>query len=144
MSANGSRLRKPSREGPSIAILHNDDEPDPPSNPKALQKFLRAADALGMRAEIIGRGDIDRLSEFEALFIRDTTGVDHYTYQFSRRAVGDRLGGRRRSGIDPQVHNKVYLNELLDDGITCRLPKTLTVHRATSIRSFRCSACRAS
>jgi hypothetical protein len=66
-------------EGPAIAILHTPSEPLPPSNPAALGKFVRAAQALGMRAEIIDRHAIGRLPQFDALFIRDTTYLEHYT-----------------------------------------------------------------
>jgi glutathione synthase/RimK-type ligase-like ATP-grasp enzyme len=81
-----------------------------------------------MRAEIIGRDAIDRLEEFDALFIRDTTYLEHYTYRFAQRAQA-----RGMVVIDDpesilQCNNKVYLNELLGrHGIP--VPKTLMVHR---------------
>src|SRR5690349_10207194 len=53
----------------SVAILYDRDEPQPPSNPEAIAKLCAAARALGMRAEVIGRDDIDRLSDFDGLFI---------------------------------------------------------------------------
>src|SRR5262249_47839261 len=112
-AANGARTRKPSGPGPSIAILYDDDEPDPPSNAAALQKFIGAAEALGMRAEIIGRDDIDRLPQFDGLFIRDTTNVDHYTYQFSRRAAAEGLVVVDDPESILKCMNKVYLTELL-------------------------------
>ena len=86
-----SRAVEPPPESPAIAILFDADEPEPPSNATALEKFTDAARVLGMRPSFIGRDDIDRLDAFDALFIRDTTNVNHYTYQFARRAAAGGL-----------------------------------------------------
>jgi glutathione synthase/RimK-type ligase-like ATP-grasp enzyme len=122
------RPRGASTHRPAIAILHTPGEPLPPSNPAALEKLLRAAPDLGMRAEIIQRDAIDRLEQFDALFIRDTTYLNHYTYTFSQRAAA--LGVVVIDDADSilQCNNKVYLNELLGrHGIP--MPRTLMVHR---------------
>jgi len=79
-----ARLRQDTRF--SLAILHDPTNPEPPSNPRALKKFAQAAEALGLRAEFITRNDFARLPEFDALFVRDTTEVNHYTFRFARRA----------------------------------------------------------
>jgi glutathione synthase/RimK-type ligase-like ATP-grasp enzyme len=113
---------------PAIAILHTPSEPMPPSNPPALRKLLRAAGELGMHAEIIDRDSIERLEEFEALFIRDTTYLDHYTYRFSQRAVALGMVVIEDPDSILQCNNKVYLGELLPrHGIP--VPRTLMVHR---------------
>jgi glutathione synthase/RimK-type ligase-like ATP-grasp enzyme len=126
----GSRARPraapPSQ--PAIAILFNEDEPDPPSNVGALRRFASAARALGMRPSIIGRGDIERLPDFDALLIRDMTRVDHYTYQFARRAVSEGLVVVDDPDSILKCTNKVYLNELLSRH-RVPMPKTLMVHR---------------
>jgi glutathione synthase/RimK-type ligase-like ATP-grasp enzyme len=119
-TANGS-------EQPALAILHQSGEPEPPSNAAALEKFLSAARALGMRAEIIGRDAIERLGEFDALFIRDTTSVNHYTYQFSRRAAAQGLVVIDDPDSILKCTNKVYLNELMTRH-QVPVPKTLMVH----------------
>lgn len=111
-----------------LAILHDPDTPEPPSNRKAMQKFRRASEALGMRAHLITRADFARLNEFDALFIRDTTFANHYTYHFSRQA--------RMNGLalidDPdsilRCNNKVYLAELFARH-HLPAPKTLLVHK---------------
>jgi glutathione synthase/RimK-type ligase-like ATP-grasp enzyme len=112
----------------SIAILHNPDEPEPPSNAAALDKLCAAARTLGMRASIIGRDDADALSRFDALFIRDTTNVNHYTYQFARRAAAEGLVVIDDPDSILKCTNKVYLNELLSRH-RVPVPKTLMVHR---------------
>jgi glutathione synthase/RimK-type ligase-like ATP-grasp enzyme len=113
---------------PAVAILYNADERERPSNEAALQKFREAAKSLGMRVQMINRNDGDRLSEFDALFIRDTTNVNHYTYQFSRRASAEGLVVIDDPDSILKCTNKVYLSELMSrHGIP--VPKTLIVHR---------------
>jgi glutathione synthase/RimK-type ligase-like ATP-grasp enzyme len=113
---------------PSIAILHNPDAPDPPSTSAALRAFCRTAKEMGMRAEIIGRDAIQRLPEFDALFIRDTTHVNHYTYQFARRAVNEGLVVIDDPDSIVRATNKVFLYELLSRH-RIPMPRSLIVHR---------------
>jgi glutathione synthase/RimK-type ligase-like ATP-grasp enzyme len=114
---------------PSIAILYDDDEPDPPSNPDAISRFRRVAREMGMHCEILRRDDIGRLPQFDALFIRDTTHLgQHYTWQFARRAAA--LGMVVIDDPDSilKCNNKVYLNEILTRH-RLPVPKTMIVHR---------------
>ena len=88
-----------------LAILHDPAEKEPPSDEKALQRFIKAGEAMGLDIERIGREDYGRLAEFDALFIRETTYVNHHTFRFARR--GQRgPGGHRRSGIDRPLHEQ--------------------------------------
>jgi hypothetical protein len=77
---------------------------NPPSNALALRRFRDIGVSLGMRIAFLNKREIHRLGEFSALFIRDTTNVDHYTYDFARR--------RRRSGLvvidDPDSIHEVH------------------------------------
>jgi hypothetical protein len=111
-----------------LAILHDPQEEYPPSNQRALQRFVRAAESVGLEAELITKDDYGHLSEFDALFIRTTTAVDHYTYRFASRAEA--------SGMvvidDPQsivrAANKVFQAEVLArHGVP--IPRTMIVHR---------------
>ncbi len=110
-----------------LAILHDPDNPEPPSNAKAMEKFKKAAEDLSMRVELITRRDAGRLPQFDALFIRDTTFVNHYTYRFSRRALAERLVVIDDPDSILKCNNKVYLAELLAQR-NIRTPKTLLVH----------------
>ena len=112
----------------NIAILHDPDNPEPASNPRALQKFEKAAQSLGMHAELITKADYGRLTEFDALFIRDTTFVNHYTYRFSRRATAEGLVVIDDPDSILKCNNKVYLAEILARH-RIPAPKTLLVHR---------------
>ena len=125
----GRPRAKPAASGKAgIAILYNRDAPQPPSNAEAIEKLCAAARTLGMRAEVIGRDDIDRLPQFDGLFIRDTTNVNHYTYQFARRAAAEGLVVVDDPESILKCTNKVYLNELLSRH-KVPVPKTLMVHR---------------
>jgi glutathione synthase/RimK-type ligase-like ATP-grasp enzyme len=127
--AGSRRVHRKEAEGrPAVAILHTDGAADAPSNPEALHCFVRAATKLGMRASIVGRDSLDRLGDYHALFIRDTTNLNHYTYEFSRKAAA--------LGLvvidDPEsilgCNNKVYLHELLTRH-KLPMPRSLLVHR---------------
>lgn len=69
-----------------MAILVNSEEKLAPSDKVAINKMLKAAKKVGIRAELIGANELSRLTEFDALFIRETTAIDHHTYQFARKA----------------------------------------------------------
>jgi glutathione synthase/RimK-type ligase-like ATP-grasp enzyme len=116
------------RDVPLVAILRDEDEKDRPSNDGALQKFVRAAPIVGLRAEIVGPEALERLPEFDGLFIRTTTNVGQYTYEFSRRAAS--LGMPVIDDPDSilKCTNKVYLNELMARH-NIPTPRTLMVHR---------------
>ncbi len=130
------RTRRPRRRPAprfELAILRDAANTEAASNAAALRKFERAATALGMHAEVIGRADIGRLPEFDALFIRDTTFVDHYTYRFSRRAAAEGLVVIDDPDSILRCNNKVYLAELLmRHGIPG--PRTLVVDRDNAAR----------
>jgi glutathione synthase/RimK-type ligase-like ATP-grasp enzyme len=96
-----------------LAILVNPDEKAPPSCGKALKKFAKAADKLNVYTEFITREDYSRLTEFDALFIRETTAVNHYTYRFSRKAYAEGLVVIDDPFSILRCANKVYLAERL-------------------------------
>jgi glutathione synthase/RimK-type ligase-like ATP-grasp enzyme len=97
-----------------LAILVNPDEEMPPSDDKAIQRFIRAADSLGFYTELITRDDYHRINEFDALFIRETTSVNHHTYRFARRAAAEGLIVIDDPESILKCTNKVYLAELLN------------------------------
>ena len=47
-----------------------------------------------LHTEFITKDDYGRLAEFDALFIRETTSVNHHTYRFARTGGAEGLGGR--------------------------------------------------
>ncbi|HEY9547545.1 MAG TPA: RimK family protein [Solimonas sp.] len=110
-----------------LAILVNDDEKEPPSNARALKMFERAAEHVGFDVEFLDKSDYGHVAEFDALFIRETTAVNHHTYRFARRAA--------REGLvvvdDPlsilRAANKVFLAQLMERHRIPQ-PKTVLLH----------------
>jgi glutathione synthase/RimK-type ligase-like ATP-grasp enzyme/ribosomal protein S18 acetylase RimI-like enzyme len=96
-----------------LAILVDPREENPPSNKRALKKFEDAADELNIYTEYITKEDYNRLSEFDALFIRETTNVNNYTYQFSRKAYAEGLAVIDDPWSILRCSNKIYLHERL-------------------------------
>jgi glutathione synthase/RimK-type ligase-like ATP-grasp enzyme len=127
-AGRGARPPKRTHSRYDMAILRSPEEAEPPSNEKALKRFVKAAESLGMATELIDREDYGRLAEFDALFIRETTAVNHHTYRFARRAASEGLVVIDDPESIVQCSNKVYLAELLEHhGIPT--PRTLLVHR---------------
>lgn len=111
-----------------LAILYNPDEEQPPSDEKALNKFMKAARHIGLGAELIDKDDYGAVPQYDALFIRETTYVNNHTYRFSRRAYAEGLIVIDDPGSIEKCTNKVYLAELLERyGLP--KPRTLIVHK---------------
>lgn len=96
-----------------IAILLDQEEKLPPSDPAAIKRFQRAAKRLGINMEIIGPQDISRLGEFDGLFIRATTNISNFTYRFAKSAENQGLIVMDDPESIMKCTNKVFLTELL-------------------------------
>lgn len=96
-----------------LAILRDVTEPDPASNVQAIENFVRAGEAVGFSVRQIGRHDYARTPEFDALFIRDTTQINHYTYRFALKAQAEGLVVMDDPDAILKCMNKVFLEELL-------------------------------
>lgn len=107
-----ARTRKEYRY--DLAILHDPNEVIPTSNKKALQKFIKAAKEADIDAELITAEDYNRLLEFDALFIRETTRINHHTYHFAKKAEANGMVVIDAPHSILQCANKVFLKELLD------------------------------
>lgn len=111
-----------------LAILHDPGEAHPPSDEGALKRFVKAGERAGFSVELIQRDDYGRLAEFDALFIRETTHVNHHTYRFARRAAQEGLVVIDDPQSIVRCTNKVYLAELMTRH-KLPTPKTLVVNR---------------
>lgn len=111
-----------------LGILHNPEEETPPSYPETLKKFKRAALALDFTVELITREDFGRVAEFDALFIRETTNVNHHTFRFARRALAEGLVVIDDPDSILRCSNKVFLAEILERG-KVPTPKTMILNR---------------
>lgn len=96
-----------------LAILVNPAEENPPSDEEALKRFTTAAREVGFYVEPITTNDADRISEFDALFIRETTSVNHPTYRLSRLAHAEGLIVIDDPWSILRCANKIFLSESL-------------------------------
>lgn len=112
-----------------MGILVDPDEENPPSDGRALQRFRRAAEALGIGVDLLTRDDYGRIGQYDALFIRATTSVDHYTFRFALRAQAEGLVTIDDPESIVRCTNKVYLAEAFRrHGIPS--PRTMVVSKA--------------
>jgi glutathione synthase/RimK-type ligase-like ATP-grasp enzyme len=124
------RLASPRIASPlyDLAILVEPEEEEPPSDRRAIRLFVDQGEELGIRCELITRDDFSRIPEFDGLFIRATTAVNHYTYRFSRRTFAEGLVVIDDPRSILQCANKVYLAEALARA-RIPTPRTVIVHR---------------
>jgi glutathione synthase/RimK-type ligase-like ATP-grasp enzyme len=115
-----------------LAILADPDAIDAPSDDRAIRRFVRAAAKAGIAASIIGKQDYGRVAEFDGLFLRETTAVNHHTYRFAVRAAAEGLVVVDDPESIIRCTNKVYQAELFArNSINC--PQTLIVHRDNAV-----------
>jgi glutathione synthase/RimK-type ligase-like ATP-grasp enzyme/ribosomal protein S18 acetylase RimI-like enzyme len=113
-----------------LAILVNTKEVYPPSCPVALQNFKKAAEKAGFYAEFITKDDFSQLSEYDALFIRETTDVNNHTYHFSRAAYAEGLVVIDDPWSILRCSNKIYLYERMRQN-KIKTPATEVLARTT-------------
>jgi glutathione synthase/RimK-type ligase-like ATP-grasp enzyme/ribosomal protein S18 acetylase RimI-like enzyme len=111
-----------------LAILVNPKEQNPPSCPEALQNFKKAAEKEGFYTEFITKEDFSQLSEYDALFIRETTSVNNHTYQFSRTAYAEGLVVLDDPWSILRCSNKIFQNERLKQN-KIKTPATLVLSK---------------
>ncbi|PPD31895.1 MAG: RimK family alpha-L-glutamate ligase [Methylomonas sp.] len=121
-----SRARKAARF--DLAILADPDEKLPPSNRAALKKFIKAGTELGIDVELIVKHDYGRLPEFDGLFIRETTAVNHHTYRFAKKAEAEGLVVIDDPSSIMRCANKIYLADLFRIH-RVPSPKTIILHK---------------
>ena len=117
-----------------LAVLYNPDEKLPPSNMGALRKFIDIGKRMDVNVELIQKKDYGRLAEYDALFIRETTGIDHYTYRFSKKAEAEGMVVLDDPDSILKCTNKVYLSELLAAS-KISAPRTLILHKGEPLEA---------
>jgi len=120
------RARKAARF--DLAILVNPEEELPPSNRGALKKFIKIGRQMGIEVELITQQHFIRLSEFDGLFIRETTNIDHHTYRFAKKAEAEGLVVIDDPTSMLRCTNKVYLADLFRTH-KVPTPKTWLLHK---------------
>lgn len=124
------RYRKPYKKNSiyDLGILVNLNETSPPSDDKAIDNFVNAAESLGFCADILDKDDFHRIPEYDALFIRETTAVNHHTYSFARQAFAEGLIVIDDPDSIIKCTNKVYIAELIKRA-KIAAPKTLVINK---------------
>ncbi len=110
-----------------LAILVNPEDKASPSNKRAIVKFRQAAEHLGFAVDIIGPEGIDRIAEYDALFIRENTHVNDHTYRMARKAQSEGLAVMDAPDAILKCNNKVYLAERMEAALVPG-PRTMIVH----------------
>jgi glutathione synthase/RimK-type ligase-like ATP-grasp enzyme len=113
-----------------LAILHDPQDPMPPSDDRAMKKFVRAARDTGLEPYLVEKEEYGRIAEYDALFIRETTAVQHYTFRFAQRAAAEGLVVIDDPRSILRCTNKVFLAELLARH-RVPAPRTVIVSRDT-------------
>lgn len=94
-----------------MAILVNPQEKVPPSNKGAIARFLKAAAKLGIRARTVQSDELLDVNHFDALFIRETTAIDHATYRLACQAEAQGLVVLDDPSSILRCCNKVFLHD---------------------------------
>ncbi len=128
----GTAWRNPSVSGRKerhwLAILHDPDEKMPPSDKAALARFAKIGKEMGLFVELLTRHDYAMLLEFDALFIRETTAINHHTYRFAHKAESEGIPCIDDTQSIIRCCNKVFQHELLRaNGVP--LPRTIVMDR---------------
>ncbi|MDF2182110.1 RimK family protein [Neptuniibacter sp. CAU 1671] len=94
-----------------MAILVDPEEKFPPSDKDAVKLFIKAAAKVGINAQTITAQDMPHVGQFDALFIRETTAIDHHTYRLARRAEREGLVVMDDPTSILRCCNKVFLHD---------------------------------
>ncbi len=107
-----------------LAILFNPSEKFSPSSESSIQKFIKAGKNVGLSVEVIEKKDFGHLTQFDGLFIRETTAIDHHTYRFAKKAAKENMVVIDDPKSILYCTNKIFMNELFKrEGVP--QPKTI-------------------
>jgi len=113
-----------------LAILWDANEKLSPSNEGAIHRFIKAGAALRIDVALIGARDYHRIAEFDALFLRETTALNHHTFRFARKAEAEGIPVIDDCKSMLRCTNKVYMWERLNR-MRLPTPRTIVLDRVT-------------
>jgi glutathione synthase/RimK-type ligase-like ATP-grasp enzyme len=126
--------RNPSRKNKhrwDMAIVYNPEEANAPSDKEAIKRFVKAASKVGILAEVLRSDELKHLTKYDALFIRETTSIDHMTYRLSRKGEMEGLVVIDDATSIMRCCNKIFLQDAFSyNGVSA--PQTLVVSNADS------------
>lgn len=94
-----------------MAILVDPTDKVPPSDKDAISRFIKAAAKHGIHAEVLSIDQITNIASFDALFIRETTAIDHHTYRLACKAEDNDLVVMDDPQSILRCCNKVFLHD---------------------------------
>jgi glutathione synthase/RimK-type ligase-like ATP-grasp enzyme/gamma-glutamyl:cysteine ligase YbdK (ATP-grasp superfamily) len=97
----------------SIAVIEDAADPFSPSSPETIDHLERVAARMNVHIARLGTGDLRRLPEYDACFIRCYTAVTHPAFQFQLRAEALDMPVIDDTQSTIRCTNKVYIEELL-------------------------------
>lgn len=111
-----------------LACLWDRGELFAPSDEATLDRLARIASRRNVLVERIGKGDLTRLAEYDALFIRSFTAINNHTFKFAQTAESLDIPVIDDPDSIVRCSNKVYLHEVFRrSGIPT--PRTRTISR---------------
>jgi glutathione synthase/RimK-type ligase-like ATP-grasp enzyme/gamma-glutamyl:cysteine ligase YbdK (ATP-grasp superfamily) len=114
----------------ALAVLVDPTDTFSPSTPDTIEHLERVAARMNVHVGRLGLADVERLGEYDALFIRALTGVREPSFQFALRAEALGMPTIDDAQSIIRCSNKVFLEELLRrEGIPT--PRTLVVTSRT-------------
>ena len=122
------QARKKKNQPFDLAIMYDEKESTSPSDKAAIHKFIKIGESIGFNIDIISDDDYTRIPEFDGLFIRETTKVNHQTFRFAQRAAAEGLVVIDDPESILKCTNKVYLAELLN-AHRIPTPQTIIFHK---------------
>lgn len=111
-AARAVRAPAPSLARHRLAVLWDETDPTAPSDDETLDKLARIAGRRGLLVERIGKGDLARLPQYDALFIRTVTAINHFSFTFSQTAEGLGIPVIDDTASIIKCSNKIFLYEL--------------------------------
>lgn len=123
------RARKQVGASYDLGILYDPNEELAPSDGKALARFRRAARHVGFDVQMLQKDDYARVAEFDAIFLRETTAVDHHTFRIAQRAEAAGVIVIDDTTSILRSTNKVFQAETLSKH-NVRIPNTFITNEA--------------
>lgn len=123
----------------SMLMLYDPAEVNGPSDKEAIRRFLKAAGKLGIEAEVERSDAVRHLSSYDALFIRETTRINHASYRLARKAELEGLIVIDDSTSILRCCNKIYQQDAFTYN-RVSAPRTLVVASAEDAELERVEA----
>jgi glutathione synthase/RimK-type ligase-like ATP-grasp enzyme/gamma-glutamyl:cysteine ligase YbdK (ATP-grasp superfamily) len=115
----------------SIAVLVDPNDPFSPSSPETIDRLERVALRMNVHVARLGLGELRKLPEYDALFIRSYAAVTHPSFQFALRAEALDMPVIDDTQSTIRCTNKVFIEELLRrEGVPTPKALILTEHAA--------------